>query len=244
VVPPVPSTGTPPTSSYYTPVPSTGTPPYQPLVPVNNSNKKVINNNKETQESVIVESASADIDATSPAPLSQPLQEKKRGTRKKPQPPTEQKEIPFEEMPWCAEKALSLTEKLVDTKYRNQENEVKACRDIFKKYNPTEEVYVRVVQKILPWYQDHKKLLHPTDLAAKTQRGRIRFEELLEEIEYQDSRPARPRPMNANGMTTKHGQRPEDYEQSELSRNSVERIQQAIAKSQARKAEAAKVKEA
>jgi hypothetical protein len=91
------------------------------------------------------------------------------------------------------------------------------------------------------WWIEKFGELTVVDMTNDTKTGTMRLIDELEKIAKQVGR--KPSYSGNPGLTTKHGQRPEDYEQSELSRNSVERIQQAIAKSQARK-EAAKVKEA
>lgn len=164
----------------------------------------------------------------------------KKTTQEKLPPSPIDEEVPFEKLPWNAEKALMILEKLVEKKYRSRDKELKACMSILQKYKPTEDVYLRVVGKILPWYQEKGKLLHPTDLAAKTQRGHIRFEELLEEIEYQDSRPTwnrKPQPTNPS-MTTVHGQRPEDYKASPQARSRREQLEREWAAEDAAKAAA------
>ena len=119
----------------------------------------------------------------------------KKSTKSSPTaPPTVPEEIPFEKLPWDAKKAIATIERMVGKKYRSREKELKFCEKILNDYHPTEETYIRVVSKILPWYKNHERLLHPSDLAANTPRGKVRFEELLEDIEYQDQDQSGPSP--------------------------------------------------
>lgn len=94
--------------------------------------------------------------------------------------------IPFNELPWGAEKALATTEGIVGVTYISRDKELMACAELLSTYHSPEGIYVRVVKKILPWYEGKGRLLKPTDLTAITKRGVVRYAELLEDIQYED----------------------------------------------------------
>jgi hypothetical protein len=228
----------------------------------NNNISKII-----TEENISnVESASADIDATHnpPSPPS-----KKRGGRKRSEenntsnetaqptliempaaPPT----MPAEDAPWTAETIVQIVEAkrgkrfeeivrvVKGKKYRTQRQRQLESAQVIIDAKFTRQQFIDAYDHRLDaWWIEKFGELTVVDMTNDTKTGTMRLIDELEKIAKQVGR--KPSYSGNPGLTTKHGQRPEDYEQSELSRNSVERIQQAIAKSQARK-EAAKVKEA
>lgn len=91
-------------------------------------------------------------------------------------------ELPLEEWPWDAKKALKLTEILVNTKYSNYGKTLKACQEILNTYDPTEGEYKRVVEKASAWYQENGQKLHPASLLNENKKGNIWFYELFEEV--------------------------------------------------------------
>lgn len=93
-------------------------------------------------------------------------------------------ELPLEQWPWDAKKALRIMETLVNTTYTSSDIELKACAKILDAYHPSQEIFIRVVLKILPWYKGHGLQLSPTKLAAKNTDGKVRFEDVLGDIKY------------------------------------------------------------
>jgi hypothetical protein len=203
-----------------------------------------------------VESASADIDATH-NPLSPPS--KKRGGRKHSEenntsneteqptliempaaPPT----IPAEDAKWCAETLVQIVEakrnkrfeeitRTVKGKvYKTQRQRQLEAADVIIKAKFTREQFEQGYDHRLDdWWIQERGDLTVVDMINNTTKGTMRLIEELEKIASQAKR-MQNRPTS-QGQTIKHGQRPEDYENSEVSRNNTSHLEQVLAKHKA-----------
>jgi hypothetical protein len=131
---------------------------------------------------------------------------------------------PEEDAPWTPTTMVQLAQALLGKPYRDPQKDLAAADAIFKKYGLDRPTFVRVFERIKPWWTEHRGPLHIYALIAKTQRGTIRIEELLEEVEYTDSRGASDEatpirqniaPRMQQRLSTDHPQ-PGDYQKTEI----------------------------
>ena len=224
---------------------------------------------KITEESKItcksnVESASADIDVTH-TPPSPPS--KKRGGRKRSEenntsnetaqptliempaaPPT----MPAKEAPWTAETIVQITEAKIGKRYQEIARRIKGKLCKTQRQRQLEEAEVIISAGFSrdeferaydhrndDWWKRVKGDLTVEHMTANTERKVMRLIEELEKIANQGNRKQNS-PTN-QGQTVKHGQRPEDYENSEISRNNTNHLRQLLADRRAKR-EAANTK--
>lgn len=103
----------------------------------------------------------------------------------------EPEEQPLEAMPWGAEKALKITEKLAESKCKNKPKELAFCVKILEEYQPTEEEYIAAVQRMLKWWNSS---LYPSHLLSENKTTHeIRFSELLNDVRTLQKRNAAPK---------------------------------------------------
>lgn len=111
-------------------------------------------------------------------------------------------EEPLEKLPWGAEKALRIYEKIFNTKCVGSEQtiELSACEKIVSAYMPTEAEYQAVLNKMLKSARKRKRLFSPTDLLNKDENGKVFFGVMQREVQF-DTNPPQELPQSQSAPT-------------------------------------------
>lgn len=180
----------------------------------NNTNKNTYKNSSNKLDKKGVSTASvSSLDTKTPTPIDtslNPLGNEDTENQEREKEITT--EVPLEQLPWDAEKALMITEAIVNISYKNFDVALQACQKILDIYHPTEEEYIGVVRKALAWYRKEKKTLYPMNLLALRPDGLVWFDVFhgeikqygldCEPVEWQSQQPEKATP----GMTQREAE--------------------------------------